>query len=404
MDVDFAFLEPLIKKNDSKIVLLVMDGLGGIPSEEGGCTELETASTPNLDALAARSICGLQEPIGPGIAPGSGPGHLALFGYDPVQYEVGRGALSAAGLGFDLTECDIAARGNFCTVAADGIVTDRRAGRIATEKNAELCDLLRSRIRLDGAEVFVQPEKDHRFLLALRGDGLREELTDTDPQALGVPPLAIRALAPEAERTASLVAEFVAQARAVLADEHPANMVLLRGFSSKPAWPSVSDVFGLRAAAIAVYPMYKGVAELVGMEVLDAGETLEEELATLEGAWGDYDFFYVHVKKIDSAGEDGDFAGKVALIEEVDKVLPRLLANEPDVIVVTGDHSTPAAMKLHSWHPVPVMIYSTVCRPDDVTVFSESACVTGALGPRMRAVDLMPLALANAGRLEKFGA
>ncbi len=402
--MDFDFLAPLIKKNGSKIVLLVMDGLGGIPEEEGGLTELETAATPNLDALAARSLCGLQEPIGPGIAPGSGPGHLALFGYDPVRYEVGRGALSAAGLGFELTSHDIAARGNFCSVDEAGLVTDRRAGRIPTAKNAELCELLRSRINLDSAEVFVLPEKDYRFLLVLRGEGLREELTDTDPQALGVPPLPVRALVPEAESTAALVDQFVGRAKEALAAEHPANMVLLRGFSSKPSWPPFLEVFGLGAAAIAVYPMYKGVADLVGMEVLEAGDTLEEELATVERVWGDYDFFYVHVKKIDSAGEDGDFAGKVALIEEVDRLLPRLLANKPDVVIVTGDHSTPAAMKLHSWHPVPVMVHSTVCRPDAVVRFSESACVTGALGPRMRAVDLMPLALANAGRVEKFGA
>lgn len=405
---DLDFIRKLVIPSTSKIVLLVIDGLGGLPiMRKGGLTELEAARTPKLDALAARSICGLSEPISPGITPGSGPAHLALFGYDPVRYQIGRGVLEALGIDFDLQPSDLAARGNFCTVDAKGMVTDRRAARISTEKCIELSNLL-SGIKLPGVEVLVEPVKEHRFLLVLRGEGLSDELSDSDPKRLGVPPLPIEPKSGastdhSAKRTARLVSEFVAQAKAILANHHPANMILLRGFAKRPQWPTMEEAYGLKAAAIATYPMYRGVAKLVGMEALEAGETTAEEFKNLTENYDQYDFFFLHIKKTDSAGEDGDFDRKVAIIEDVDNNIPSLLKLGAEVIIVTGDHSTPALLRSHSWHPVPLLLYSKHCRPDAVKEFSERACATGALG-RFPAVEIMPLALANAGRLVRFGA
>jgi 2,3-bisphosphoglycerate-independent phosphoglycerate mutase len=401
--MDLDTLSKLVEPNESKILLLVMDGVGGLPMQSGGMTELAAANTPNLDALAAEGICGLHEPVGPGITPGSGPSHLALFGYDPLRYEVGRGVLSALGINFDLQPGDVAARGNFCTIDETGKVTDRRAGRIPTEMNRELCKILRQ-IELPGAEVFVETVKEYRFLLVLRGEDLGDEVADTDPQDVGHMPLPARAEDPGSERTADLVQAFTERARELLADQHPANMVLLRGFSSHPRWPLFNEVYQLRAAAIAGYPMYRGVAKLVGMTVLDSSAEVPEEVGVLEQNWTAHDFFYLHVKRTDSAGEDGDFDRKVALIEEVDEQVPRMMDLKPDVVVVTGDHSTPSRMRYHSWHPVPVLLWSPICRQDGVRAFSESACLQGGLGPRFPATDLMPLAMANARRLEKYGA
>ncbi len=401
--MDFNLIRKLVKPADTKILFLVMDGLGGLPTDAMDATELEAADTPNLDRLAQGAVCGLHQPIGPGITPGSGPSHLALFGYDPLQYDVGRGILAALGINFDVRRGDVAARGNFCTVDEQGLVTDRRAGRIPTEKNRELCERLRE-IEVPGAEVFIDPVKEYRFLLVLRGEGLSGGLADTDPQATGHAPLDPKPLTPEAERTAELVKKWIEKAAEKLADAHPANMALLRGFSQRPEWPLFPEVFGVRSAAIAGYPMYRGVTRLIGMDVLATGAEVDEEIDTLEKHWNDYDFFYFHIKKIDSAGEDGDFDRKKGLIEAVDGKLPRILKRNPDVVVVTGDHSTPAYMAYHSWHPVPVLLWSRYCRSDAVDRFGERACMAGGLGPRLRATDLMPLALANAGRLEKFGA
>lgn len=401
--MDLDFIRELVKPAETKIVFFVMDGLGGLPKEPGGQTELEAAHSPNLDALAARGICGLHQPIAPGITPGSGPAHLALFGYDPIRYQIGRGVLEALGIDFDLTPQDVAARGNFCTINEQGEVVDRRAGRISTEKNKKLCELLR-RIELPGVEIFVKTVKEHRLLLALRGEGLSGEITDTDPQEVGKPPLEPKALSPQAEKTANLVSEFIRQGGEILAGHHPANMVLLRGFAKFPDWPSMQAAFGLNAAAIAAYPMYRGVGKLIGMQALQTGETVEEEFETLKKHWGDFDFFFFHVKGTDSAGEDGDFERKAAVIEKVDGLVPQLMDLNPDVVVVTGDHSTPAVLKYHSWDPVPVLLWSKYCRPDGVDRFGERACMQGGLGARFPAVDLIVLALANALRLEKFGA
>jgi 2,3-bisphosphoglycerate-independent phosphoglycerate mutase len=401
--MDLHQLKELIIPAQTKIAMIIMDGLGGLPLQVGGKTELETAHTPHLDALAAQSALGLTMPAGPGITVGSGPGHLGIFGYDPVEYEIGRGALEALGVDFELGPEDVAARGNFCSMDAAGLLTDRRAGRLPTEMSKELAALLRT-IGIDGVEFFVEPVKEHRFAFIMRGAGLADALTDTDPQTTGVPSLPVRALTPGSERAAQLANQFVAQARRLLADKRPGNMILLRGFARFPAVPQFADVFGLRAAAIAVNGMYRGVAKLVGMTALTVnGRTIADEFAALEANWQDFDFFYLHVKQTDTAGESGDFAGKVRVIEEVDALLPRLMALKPDVVIVTGDHSSPAVLRSHSWHPVPALLYSPYVRCDGIAEFGERACARGSLGV-LPAQDMMPLALANALRMTKFGA
>lgn len=403
MEVDFL-KQLLIGDSKGKIVLLVMDGLGGLPLEDGGKTELEAAATPNMDALARKSTLGLHQGIRTGITPGSGPAHLSLFGYDPLKYQVGRGVLSALGIDFDLQNNDVAARGNFCTVDDTGLITDRRAGRIGTDVGERLCDLLNEKVNIPGVEVFLRPVKEYRFLLVIRGDGLKANIQETDPQMVGEKALMAKALDPESEKAAEIVQEFVKQAEKILVKEHPANMLLLRGFAQHPDWPTFSHRFGLNPLAIAMYPMYRGVAKLVGMKTLPAATSYEEEFDMLEANWENHDFFFVHIKKTDSYGEDGNFGNKVHEIEKVDALLPRILALDPAALIITGDHSTPCAMKMHSWHPVPVLLYSKLCRPDGIEQFGERACLRGGLGVRFPAYELMPLALANAGRLEKFGA
>lgn len=395
-------IKSLAITSPTKIVLLVMDGLGGLPDPKTGKTELETAKKPNLDKLAASGICGLSDPVGLGITPGSGPGHLGIFGYDPVACNIGRGALEAVGVDFDLRPGDVAARGNFCTVDEAGRVTDRRAGRIPTEKCAELCRLLDGQV-IDKVIIFVQPVQDYRFIAVFRGDGLSPALNDTDSQETGVPPLPVNALSPEAKRTADIANRFIAKAKSILAGRHPANMVLLRGFSERPNFPSMQEVYKLKPAAVAAYPMYRGLARLVGMEVLETGMKIKDEFKTLAEQYQNYDFIFLHIKGADSAGEDGDFARKVGVIEELDSFLPELIRLEPDVLVVTGDHSTPALLKAHSWHPVPLLLSAKYCRADKVTQFGESDCLAGGLG-RISASQIMPLAMANALKLNKFGA
>ncbi|WP_367359959.1 2,3-bisphosphoglycerate-independent phosphoglycerate mutase [Syntrophus buswellii] len=398
------WMDKLVIPSRTKIVFLIMDGLGGLPAEGKPGTELETANTPHLDALAGGGVCGLLDPIAPGITPGSGPAHFALFGYDPVINNVGRGLLSAAGLDFPMTERDLFMRVNFATLNSDGQVIDRRAGRIDTETNERLCRKLDAGIRpAPGTEVFFATEKEHRALIVLRGDNLREEISETDPQQTGLPPLAPEALITEASGTADLLADLLNQAKMVLADEPKANMILLRGYSRYHRFDSMSERFGLFPVAIASYPMYRGIARLLGMAVYSPTSTLEEEIAALEAAWQDYDFFFVHVKPTDSRGEDGNFDAKVKAIEAVDALIPRITALSPDVLVVTGDHSTPAALASHSWHPVPVLLSARTCRPDRVEHFGEGDCLSGGLG-RMPMSSLMTVALAHAGRLTKFGA
>jgi len=395
-------LKSLAIPGQTKIVLLVLDGLGGLPRPGQGQTELEAARTPYLDKLAAQGNLGLADPVAPGITPGSGPGHLGIFGYDPLQFRIGRGVLEAVGIDLEMTERDLAARGNFCSVDASGLITDRRAGRIPTETCARLAQQL-EKIRIPGAQLIVRPVREHRFVVLFRGEGLEEGLSETDPQQVGKAPHPVQAEVPEAKQAADIANQFVAEAKRILAPEHPANMVLLRGFSKYPRLPKLTDIYGVRAAVIAVYPMYRGLAKLAGMQAVKTGDSIADEFTTLESVYSDFDFFFVHVKKTDSAGEDGNFDKKVSLIEEADAQIPRLLALKPDVLVVTGDHSTPAAFKGHSWHPVPVLLFSKWCRPDGASRFSERECRTGGIG-HIHAAELMPLVMAHAERLTKFGA
>jgi 2,3-bisphosphoglycerate-independent phosphoglycerate mutase len=402
--VDPSVLTGLLVPSSSKIVFIILDGVGGIQMEEKGGTELQVARTPNLDKLAEVSSCGLLEPVSPGITPGSGPSHFALFGYDPIQYNIGRGILEATGIDFPLTERDVVARINYATVNKDGTVIDRRAGRISSDINRRICQKLQKGLQLGGGvEAIVEPVKEHRAVLVLRGEGLRGEIEDTDPEREGVPPLEPKALNPEAEKTAGLVRKFVLQTRQILADEPKANMVLLRGFAKHTLYPSMKERYGLNALAIAAYPMYRGISRLVGMTVLSNVGTLEEEFRALVDHFAKYDFFFLHVKQTDSRGEDGDFEGKVAVIEDVDRYIPQVRLLQPDVLVVTGDHSTPAKLASHSWHPLPIILHSKYCLIDAVRKFDEVSCIGGVLG-KMPSVDLMPLALAHARRLTKFGA
>jgi 2,3-bisphosphoglycerate-independent phosphoglycerate mutase len=395
-------IRELREPNDTKIVLLVADGLGGLPLEPGGKTELESARTPNLDACARDGVCGLSIPVLPGITPGSGPGHLGLFGYDPLEYRIGRGILEALGINFEVGPRDVAARGNFCTVNADGVITDRRAGRPPTERCVAMCRKLQQ-IRVPGVEIFVEPVREHRFVVVFRGDDLGDAVNDTDPQQTGHKPLRAEGADPASQNTARAANEFVAEAARVLQDEAPTNMVTLRGFARYPKIETMQAVYGLRPVAIAVYPMYRGLARLAGMDVADAGASLADQMEALRRLWGRYDFFFLHYKYTDSTGEDGNFAAKVEMIERLDNELPKVRALEPDVLIVTGDHSTPSKLRSHSWHPVPTLLWAKTCRPDPVTEFGESYCLRGGLG-QFQAMYLLPLAMAHAGRLGKYGA
>lgn len=401
--MDLHELIKSLKTEGGKIVMLISDGIGGLPLQPGGPTELEAANTPNLDRLATKGVSGMSLPILPGITPGSGPGHLGLFGYDPLQFQIGRGVLEAAGIAFPVGPNDVCVRCNFCTIDKDGLITDRRAGRIPTEESVKVVDILKQ-IRIPGVEVFVEPVKEHRFVAVFRGEGLGGDVADTDPQKVGLAPLDPIGKDDASKKTAEVAREFVRQAKDLLKDQPKANCLTMRGFAKKPSLPSYEDLYGLKAAAIAVYPMYKGLASLVGMDLVGSPKTLEEEIEVLKDNWNDYDFFFVHFKYTDSRGEDGDFDAKVKMIEELDKIIPGIEALNPACLVVSGDHSTPAKMAGHSFHPVPTMIVSDLARTDACTKYGETeASCKGGLG-QFQAIYLMPLAMAHAGRLAKFGA
>ncbi len=400
--MDLALAKRLARPNTTKIVLCVLDGLGGLPRSETMRSELEKANVPNLDRLATRSEVGLTTPVGVGITPGSGPGHLALFGYDPYVYDIGRGVLEAVGIDFELGPTDVAARGNFCTLDANRNITDRRAGRVATETSTRLVERLRS-IKLPGVELLLEPVREHRFVLVLRGEGIGDQVTTTDPQVTGVPPLTATGADEASERTAALVNQFVMQAEDLLRDQPQANGLMLRGSAKYPALPQFPETWGLRAAALAVYPMYRGLAKLAGMDALACPGGLAQQLQVVKDRWDDYDYFFIHYQKTDAAGEDGDFERKTRALEEFDAWLPGLLDLGPDVLMVAGDHSTPALMAAHSWHPVPFLLHSRYCREGAASNFNEQECLKGSLGI-FPAVDGQPLAMAHAMRLEKYGA
>ena len=397
-------LKKLLKKNETKLLLVVADGLGGAPHPDYGYrTELEVANKPNLDKLARHSVLGLTIPVEHGITPGSGPAHLSLFGYDPIEIQIGRGVLGALGIGFHLGPNDVAARGNFATIH-DGVVVDRRAGRISSEECSRLIKKLSEHIKsIDGVEVILRPGKEHRFVAIFRGEGLSDKLSDADPQKDHMPLVEAKPLAAEASRTADVVNKFIRKANEILRDEPQANGVLLRGFAKSPKIEPFPEKYQLRAVALAVYPMYKGLTRLLGLETPDVGETFEDEVKALKELWNNYDFFYIHFKDTDKAGEDGDFELKVKKIEYFDKFVPVFVDLNPDVLVITGDHSTPAIIGGHSWHPNPTLLHSKVAGVDDARFFTEKECAKGYLGI-FYAKYLINLMLANAGRLKKFGA
>jgi 2,3-bisphosphoglycerate-independent phosphoglycerate mutase len=394
-------IEKLVTEGEGKILLVVLDGVGGVPID--GMTELEKAHTPNLDKLAKNGLTGATIPISRGITPGSGAAHMALFGYNPLEYEIGRGILEALGIGIEVLKGDVVARGNFATLNEKREIIDRRAGRISTEVNKKLCKKLNeSIVKIEKTEVKLFSGKEHRFVLLLRGKGLSPRIQDTDPQRINTPPLSAVPLTSEAKKTAHIVNLFIELAENQLS--YPTNGILLRGFASLPILKSMKERFKLKAVGIATYPMYKGIAKLVGMEVEEVKEeSIEKEIEVVENVWEEYDFFYLHIKKIDTFGEDGNFTEKVKMIEEVDKFIPRLVNLNPEVLVVTGDHSTPALLKSHSWHPNPFLLCSKYVIPDEVEKFTEKECRKGGLGI-FPLIDAMPLMLAYARRLKKFGA
>lgn len=402
---NFDLMRRLTINEGGKILLLVMDGLGGLPREQGGLTELETANTPNMDRLARDGCVGLSIPVARGVSPGSGPAHLGLFGYDPLVYDIGRGVLESIGIGLEVNAGDVAIRGNFCTIDENGLITDRRAGRIPTEEGARRVELLKD-IQIDGVTFDIHIGEDYRFAMVMRGEGLSAEIADTDPQMVGVPTLPAVAESPQAERTAAIVNQWLAAARERLHGHEPANMVTLRGFATDPALPKYDDVYKLKAACVATYPMYKGVSRLVGMTTIetDIHDSTAAEFEHVARVWNDYDFVFCHIKYTDSRGEDGNFDGKVAIIEGVDQALPILLNLNPAVMIITGDHSTPATYRAHTWHPVPTLLYAPGTHMTDrAQAFGERECIGGALG-QFPASDLMPMALAHARRMVKYGA
>ncbi|GMR10632.1 MAG: 2,3-bisphosphoglycerate-independent phosphoglycerate mutase [Anaerolineae bacterium] len=397
-------LTQLHRPSSAKIILLVLDGLGGLPMQSGGATALEAAATPNLDRLAQEGTTGQTIPILRGVTAGSGPAHLALFGYDPLKYDVGRGVLEATGVGLQVARGDVAARGNFCTLDSDGLITDRRAGRLPSEAAAPLVEQLDS-IEIPGYTFEIRHVREYRFALVARGEGLESDLADTDPQQVGLAPLEVIPEKSQSQASAELFNQWIDASRSLLAREPQANGLTLRGFSTNPELPQFGPSYGLNAVCVAVYPMYKGTAKLVGMEILEfEGEDPADEFSALGPRWEDFDFAFIHVKATDSRGEDGDFEGKAAVIETVDRELGRLMDLEPAVLAVTGDHSTPARMRSHSWHPVPLLLWAPdSVRPDDSHSFGERVCANGGLGT-FPAKSLMALLLAHAGRLNKFGA
>jgi len=396
-------ISSLAKPNDKRICLLVMDGVGDCDNDGKG-TALQIARTPNLDALAGKSALGLSMPVEIGVTPGSGPGHLGLFGYDPLIYKVGRGVLSALGIEFKLTPRDVAARLNFCTLDKSGNVTDRRAGRISDDENKRVLGKIRSSIKPPaGIEVMVETVAEHRALLVLRGDELDDDIAETDPQTVGAPPLSATRPPHDKSAAARAYEEIAEQVRQILADEPQANMILARGFAKFPSWPTFAERFKMDPAAVAGYPMYRGVARLVGMEVVSQPTTAEDICDEAAKALKEHTFVFAHFKYTDKTGEDGDLDGKIARIEEMDAAIGKLLAAKPDVLVITGDHSTPPSLKAHSWHPVPILMAAPHLRGGDGPTFDEVACRGGQIGT-IPAKAIIPLAMAHAGKLEKFGA
>jgi 2,3-bisphosphoglycerate-independent phosphoglycerate mutase len=357
--------------------------------------------------LSKDSAQGRLIPVAPGITPGSGPGHLGLFGYDPLEFQVGRGVIEALGLGLELKPGDVCARANFATLDAKGIVTDRRAGRIPTEVCEKMVALLSAKIKKIGdTQVIIKAGKEHRFVVVFRGKGLEGPLTDADPNREGLPIPTVKprnAKNAKQKKTAKLIADFYKAALPILTKQKPANGFLMRGIAHQPEIPLFEERYLLKPACLAVYPMYKGLAQLVGMEKIEGPQTIKEQFERCIAEYDNYDFFFVHFKYTDKYGEDGNFAAKKKAIEEFDAALPILLKRKFDVIAITGDHSTPCALKGHSWHPQPVLLHSAASGADKLDRFTETGANSGSLGI-MPAKFLIRLMQANAKMFDKFGA
>jgi 2,3-bisphosphoglycerate-independent phosphoglycerate mutase len=407
MKLDALYSELTLKTN-AKLALVVLDGLGDIATKEQNyLTPLEAAHTPNLDALSKESAQGRMIPVAPGITPGSGPGHLGLFGYDPLEFQVGRGVIEALGLGVELQPGDVCARANFATLDAKGIVTDRRAGRIPTESCEKLCAMLAAKVKKIGdTQIIIKPGKEHRFVVVFRGKGLQGPLTDADPNREGFAIPTVKPRDPKnakQKKMAGLIAKFYQAALPIIAKEKPANGFLMRGIAHQPEIPLFEERYQLKSACLAVYPMYKGLSQLVGMKKIEGPQSIAEQFERYLTAYDNFGFFFIHYKYTDKAGEDGNFAAKKEAIEAFDAALPILLKKRPDVLAITGDHSTPCALKGHSWHPQPVLLHSAVSGSDKLERFTETGANCGSLGV-MEAKHLIRLMQANAKMFDKFGA
>ena len=407
MNLDALYSELTLKTN-AKLVLMVLDGVGDIVTkDQGHRTPLEAATTPNLDALAQESAQGRMIPVAPGITPGSGPGHLALFGYDPLEFQVGRGVIEALGLGVELKPGDVCARANFATLDGKGIVTDRRAGRTPTEICEKLCAMLAAKVqKLGDTQIIIKAGKEHRFVVVFRGKDLEGPLTDADPNREGFAIPTVKPRDPKnakQKKMAKLVAEFYNAALPIIAKKKPANGFLMRGIAHQPDIPLFEDRYKLRAAALAVYPMYKGLSQLVGMKKIEGLQMIKEQFERYVAEYDNYGFFFIHYKYTDKFGEDGNFEAKKKAIEDFDSALPVLLQKKPDVLAITGDHSTPCSVKGHSWHPQPVLLHSAVSGSDKLERFTETDANLGSLGV-FEAKQLIRLMQANARMFDKFGA